>query len=74
MSCYQSVDKARLYAWLPESSEEPNLAKVGVEGSNPFARSNTCPSFQGYLQKAVGLVRRLFCFGDTSGFGGKDNG
>jgi hypothetical protein len=26
------------------------------------------------LQKAVGLVRRLFCFGDTSGFGGKDNG
>jgi hypothetical protein len=28
-----------LYAWLPLATRELNLAKVGVEGSSPFARS-----------------------------------
>jgi hypothetical protein len=28
-----------LYTWLPLATAELNLAKVGVEGSSPFARS-----------------------------------
>ena len=36
---FQSLDIPGLYSWLPIGPQEPNLAKVGVEGSNPFARS-----------------------------------
>jgi len=35
----QRFGKVGLYAWLLLGSEELNLAKVGVEGSSPFARS-----------------------------------
>ena len=32
--------KQQLSAWLLNGTKELNLAKVGVEGSSPFARSN----------------------------------
>jgi hypothetical protein len=28
--------------WIVTASMQTNFAKVGVEGSNPFARSNFC--------------------------------
>jgi hypothetical protein len=39
----QKIDKAGLYAWLPVCTRELDLAKVGVEGSSPFARSKIFP-------------------------------
>ena len=36
------------------SGVEHNLAKVGVEGSNPFARSNFPLGFQGISKTAFG--------------------
>ena len=40
------------------SGVEHNLAKVRVEGSNPFARSN----FQGFIALMNEDLRVLFCF------------
>src|SRR5205807_3906916 len=42
---------------------EHDLAKVGVEGSSPFARSRTSPFFKALLQKATGLAWWRFVFG-----------
>jgi hypothetical protein len=36
---YQMVGKPELFLWLLIGTKELNLAKVGVEGSSPFARS-----------------------------------
>src|SRR5438445_9434225 len=36
---HQRVGKPELFLWLLIGTKEPNLAKVGVEGSSPFARS-----------------------------------
>src|SRR5712675_1561984 len=45
------------------SGVEHDLAKVGVEGSNPFARSKIRLVKVLFCKKAAGLAWWLFCFG-----------
>jgi hypothetical protein len=45
-----------LYAWLPLATKEPNLAKVGVEGSSPFARSRFFQTATHWIQPTGRLL------------------
>ena len=55
---------ARCSVSVPKTGRiEHNLAKVGVEGSSPFARSNNLLCLQEFLQKATGPCPVAFCFG-----------